>query len=444
MLYKAGANLHKIDYVIQAQDMYEKALKYVTAHTEPALLFDLNIGMSKVFHYNKLPVPEMKTLGKALAIAEKNNDSLMIASANILLYQRLKDLNLLEEAVRRMHVIRKCVHLLSKEKQSKVYLELSMLKFKRNQIDSLLYFLNKTQEVCPEDRVLRTFCNGMRCYVEENDSSMIYFGEMIPYFNRTERVVLNRFVGDLLILKGKNDDALTFYKRHIQERDSLDLGNKEELVGKIQGLREYRSQKARVSKVAHRLALAELQIYRLLIAASFILIVAAVWYYHSKMKKNELKKRLMEAEHEKIRLNLQRQKDELQFMKEREENERLEKVHLQQKLDYYKRLNEITIPVLMQNRTQGGALHFSANDWKMVRDNTNACFDDFTGRLKEKYPQLSEEEIDFCCLVKMELPISLLSEIYHIAKGSISRKKMRLKEKVGVENQSFDEFIYQF
>lgn len=29
----------------------------------------------------------------------------------------------------------------------------------------------------------------------------------------------------------------------------------------------------------------------------------------------------------------------------------------------------------------------------------------------------------------MELPLAVLAEIYHIAKGSISRKKMRLKEK---------------
>ena len=199
-----------------------------------------------------------------------------------------------------------------------------------------------------------------------------------------------------------------------------------------------------MSNVEKRLAKTELWVYRLVISVSFVLIVVAILYFHSKIKKNELKKQLMEAEHDKIRLNLQRQKDELQFMREREENEKLERARLQQKLEYYKRLNEITIPVLMQNRTQSGSLHFTDYDWKMVRDNTNACFDDFTGRLKEKYPQLSEEEIDFCCLVKMELPISLLSEIYHIAKGSISRKKMRLKEKIGVENQSFDDFISRF
>lgn len=38
----------------------------------------------------------------------------------------------------------------------------------------------------------------------------------------------------------------------------------------------------------------------------------------------------------------------------------------------------------------------------------------------------------------------LTSEIYHIAKGSISRKKMRLKEKMQIENMTLDDFIKQF
>lgn len=40
--------------------------------------------------------------------------------------------------------------------------------------------------------------------------------------------------------------------------------------------------------------------------------------------------------------------------------------------------------------------------------------------------------------------MALLAEIYHIAKGSISRKKMRLKEKMHITEQSFDEFISAF
>lgn len=98
----------------------------------------------------------------------------------------------------------------------------------------------------------------------------------------------------------------------------------------------------------------------------------------------------------------------------------------------------------MRSRNQAGALHLSPEDWQTLRNNTDACFDNFTRRLKTAYPQLSDEEIDFCCLVKMELPLAILAEIYHIAKGSISRKKMRLKEKIGITDVSFDDFVASF
>lgn len=44
----------------------------------------------------------------------------------------------------------------------------------------------------------------------------------------------------------------------------------------------------------------------------------------------------------------------------------------------------------------------------------------------------------------MELPLAIPAEIYHIAKGSISRKKMRLKEKIGITDISFDDFVASF
>lgn len=44
----------------------------------------------------------------------------------------------------------------------------------------------------------------------------------------------------------------------------------------------------------------------------------------------------------------------------------------------------------------------------------------------------------------MNLPLAQLAEIYHIAKGSISRRKMRLKEKMNIAGRSFDEFLADF
>ena len=91
-----------------------------------------------------------------------------------------------------------------------------------------------------------------------------------------------------------------------------------------------------------------------------------------------------------------------------------------------------------------GSLHLAEEDWTTVVRNTDACFDRFTERLHRHCPQLTEDDLRFCCLVKMQLSLSLLAAIYHIAKGSISRRKMRLKEKLQITDETFDEFIARF
>ena len=141
---------------------------------------------------------------------------------------------------------------------------------------------------------------------------------------------------------------------------------------------------------------------------------------------------------------LKRKEAEVALAHEQEKLKQQEIDRLNKSVAYYRQLNAITLPSLLRKRNSQGALHLTEEEWNIIRQNTDTCFDGFTRRLKECYPQLTEEELRFCCLVKMDLPMSLLSEIYHSAKGSISRRKMRLKEKMHIENSSFDEFITAF
>lgn len=138
------------------------------------------------------------------------------------------------------------------------------------------------------------------------------------------------------------------------------------------------------------------------------------------------------------------QETEIALAQEKEKQKQHEIEKLNQNIEYYKRLNAITLPILMRRQNAQGALHLQDEDWEIIVHNTDACFNRFTTRLKEHCSSLTEEELRFCCLIKMELPMALLAEIYHIAKGSISRKKMRLKEKMHITEQSFDEFISAF
>ena len=43
----------------------------------------------------------------------------------------------------------------------------------------------------------------------------------------------------------------------------------------------------------------------------------------------------------------------------------------------------------MKSQNSQGAMHLKKEEWDIIIQNTNACFNDFTFRLKEAYPQLS-------------------------------------------------------
>lgn len=184
--------------------------------------------------------------------------------------------------------------------------------------------------------------------------------------------------------------------------------------------------------------------YRVVVAAFIIIFFFIILFYKTQKKKRKLEQEVKEEE-EKNMLALIKQKEmENKLLKEQEEREKEEIRLLNLTVNYYKRLNAITVPILLKSQNKQGAMHLKEEEWEIIIKNTDACFNQFTARIKTQFPQLTDEEVRLCCLIKMEISISLLSEIYHIAKTSISRKKVRLKEKMGIEDMTIDDYIRNF
>ena len=252
---------------------------------------------------------------------------------------------------------------------------------------------------------------------------------------------------DLSLLEerqGNKAEALKYLKEYILYNDSSDLKEKENYIYHLHSIEAYKKQKENAETAELGLERKQLTIYRLVSVAFLLLLVLVVLYYKEQKRKKRLEYDIKLEEEKTMRALLMKKEMEYQLLKERDERKKAEVQKLNLTVEYYKRLNAITVPVLLKSQNTQGAMNLEQEEWDIIIKNTDACFNKFTVRLKEHSPLLTDEELQFCCLVKMELPIALLSEIYHIAKGSISRKKMRLKEKIGIENMSFDEFIKNF
>ena len=90
-------------------------------------------------------------------------------------------------------------------------------------------------------------------------------------------------------------------------------------------------------------------------------------------------------------------------------------------------------------------IQLSDTDWKEIRLMLDSGYDDFTKKLRSRFPMLSEKDVNFCCLVKINMSMQSLTDIYCISKNSVSRKKLLLKEKMEIgEGETLDEFLDKF
>ena len=114
--------------------------------------------------------------------------------------------------------------------------------------------------------------------------------------------------------------------------------------------------------------------------------------------------------------------------------------------DFLRRLVAINIPSL-NNKANDLVIKLSNEDFANLEKDINATFDQFTVRLKKEYPLLDKNEIQFCCLIKIQLDLNTLANIYCRSKAAISKRKLRIKqEKLNItdKNISLDDFIQRF
>jgi DNA-binding CsgD family transcriptional regulator len=82
------------------------------------------------------------------------------------------------------------------------------------------------------------------------------------------------------------------------------------------------------------------------------------------------------------------------------------------------------------------------DDFVYLKHWVDLTSENFASRLKKAYPRLTDKEMNFCCLVRMNLSLQSLADIYCISKNSVSRRKLRMKEKMELaEETTLDEYL---
>ena len=119
-----------------------------------------------------------------------------------------------------------------------------------------------------------------------------------------------------------------------------------------------------------------------------------------------------------------KQQEELSSLREKEALLREKDARMREEL--FRRIR------IVKDLEEGNRVHVSDADWKDIHVMLESTYPGFLANLRENFPALSEKELNFCCLVKMSMSLQQLADIYCIGINSVSRRKLRLKEKLGI------------
>ena len=91
-------------------------------------------------------------------------------------------------------------------------------------------------------------------------------------------------------------------------------------------------------------------------------------------------------------------------------------------------------------------IRLSDADWKLIFGHADAIFDGFTRRLGERFPALNEEDIRYCCMVRMQLSHAEIARIVCLEKDSVKKRlrRIRLEKMKSGEGLTLEELLRGF
>ena len=117
------------------------------------------------------------------------------------------------------------------------------------------------------------------------------------------------------------------------------------------------------------------------------------------------------------------------------------------RLSFYRKLPSLTNDKNVNVTEKGKKIIITEDEWHEIKQTVDTSFDNFSLRLEKAYPLLTPKDILFCCLVKLNVNMQDLSDIYCVSKAAISKRKFRIKtEKLNIadENISLDMYLRDF
>ena len=99
-------------------------------------------------------------------------------------------------------------------------------------------------------------------------------------------------------------------------------------------------------------------------------------------------------------------------------------------------------------RLRDNPMYLETDGWKRLEEVTNKIYNGYTHRLKKEFLTLTELDIQFCILLKLQFSISQIAAITAVSTSSVSVQKNRLLQVnpylFDDNNRALDTFLLEY
>ena len=436
-------------------DKADKAIEhYLRLKSIAEKLYDKHM-LRHSCYYLSIAYSEKKDMENALLYAKERldyyleQDTISKVGGYRFVASLYKQMNAVDSA---LHYFNNCLALynntlVDKYSSSLVFNEISDLLLKNdNYTEALRYVDLSLQNRSRREDISFFNLTKARVFMAANeaDSAKIYLKLVIESSdNEYISIIAYDHLADLFKNEGDYRNA---FLRRVSQRGNFERS--EQAVKYDMMRQQYQEEILKNENNELRLAKNEQEILFLSIALVSLVVIVSLWVYvleDRKRKKNKeqvlreeallAKSQLVENENKMLKKD-----NELILLKEKS-------AVLRESL-FRKMAVASKIPSLTKTDENAsmdtGKISMAESDWDDLIDTTNELFDGFSSFLRNKYPNLSKDDVGFCCLVKINVSIQDLSDIYCISKAGIIKKKYRLKKNkfnIHDDNLPLDNFL---
>ena len=121
------------------------------------------------------------------------------------------------------------------------------------------------------------------------------------------------------------------------------------------------------------------------------------------------------------------------------------------------RVRELTVELVDNHefiwKLRENPIYLEVDGWKRLEEVTNKIYKNYTQRLKDEFPLLTELDIQFCIMLKLQFTISQIASITAVSSSSsVSVQKNRLKKRLlqtdphlfDDNNRTLDSFLLDY